>query len=356
MVMRAFVTGGTGLLGQALIRALLEQGADVTALVRSRAKAAALLADLPVTLVEGDLREVAGFAPALDGCDVLFHTAAYFREYNQPGDHWAALKALNVDATLALLREAERRGVRRAIYTSSSGVIGAPPAGRLADEETPPDAYTWENLYFKSKLVAEEAIADFLRQSSLPVVLILPGWMYGPADAGPTGAGQLVLDFLNRRLPGLVGAGGQISVVDVRDVAAAMVAAVERGRSGERYIVAGHPTSVPDLLLTLARVSGVPAPAWRVPYPLALAIGWLSEVGSRLTGRPALATVSAVRLIHQRRPTGSSKAIRELGARFRPLQETLHDTVDWYRRHQPERLSARAIAEPYPRAARPSRG
>src|SRR5262245_344899 len=151
-IMRAFVTGSTGLLGNNLVRLLSEQGYEVTALVRSRAKAARLLVGLNVALVEGDMRDVAAFSPALHGCDGVFHTAAYAREYYQPGDHWTELSAINVQGTLALLAEAERRGVTKLISTSSNGVIGARPSGAPSDERDPPDARAQENLYVKSKL------------------------------------------------------------------------------------------------------------------------------------------------------------------------------------------------------------
>src|SRR6266496_3290506 len=158
------------------------------------------------------------------GHDVLFHTAAYFREYYQPGDHWAMLEAINVQGTLALLAEAERRGVKKVIYTSSNGVIGARPSGEPSDESDPPNARATQNLYMKSKVLAEHAVQAFLAHSTLPVVLILPGWMFGPGDAAPTSSGQIVLDFLNRRLPGIVTVGGD--AVDARDVAQAMINAV----------------------------------------------------------------------------------------------------------------------------------
>ncbi|HEX9369413.1 MAG TPA: SDR family oxidoreductase [Roseiflexaceae bacterium] len=335
--MRAFVTGSTGLLGNNLVRLLLEQGHQVTALVRSRAKAARLFAGLDVTLVEGDMRDVAAFGAALAGCDVLFHTAAYFREYYQPGDHWARLEAINVHGTVALLAEAERRGVKKVIYTSSNAVIGARPSGEPSDESDPPDARAAQNLYMKSKVLAEQAVLAFLERSSLAVVLILPGWMFGPSDAAPTSSGQLVLDFLNRRLPGIVEGGGD--VVDARDVAQAMINAVERGRSGERYIVSGGEfVRLARILELLEQISGVPAPRRRIPFAVTLAYAWLSEIYSRITGRPVLVTVNSVRTLRYRHVTSSAKARRELGASFRPLAETLHDEVAWFRGNQVERL------------------
>lgn len=336
--MRAFVTGSTGLLGNNLVRLLLQQGHQVSALVRSREKAARLFAGLHVQLVEGDMQDVAAFGPALVGHDTLFHTAAYFREYYQPGDHWHTLEAINIHGTVALLAEAERHGVKKAIYTSSNGVIGARASGELSDECDPPDSTQTGNLYFRSKVLAEQAVGTFLKHSQLPVVLILPGWMFGPGDAAPTSSGQLVLDFLNRRLPGIVPGAGD--PVDVRDVAQAMINAVERGRSGERYIVAGaEVVSFGRLADLLEQVSGVRAPRLHIPYVAALAYAWVSEIYGRRTGKPVLATISSVRTLRHARRTSSEKARRELGATFRPLIETLRDEVTWFRTHQPERLT-----------------
>lgn len=339
--MRAFVTGSTGLLGNNLVRLLVQQGHDVTALVRSPAKAQRVFAGLDVTLIEGDMQHVAGFAAALDGSDVLFHTAAYFREYYQPGDHWQTLKAINIDGTVALLQAAEQHGVKKVIYTSSSGVIGVRPGSDWGDETTPADAYVMDNLYFKSKVLAEEAVQQFLQQSSLPVVLILPGWMFGPSDAAPTASGQLVLDFLDRKLPGVIPGGGM--PVDVRDVAQAMISAVAHGASGERYLVGGERfVSMAELNQTLERVSGVPAPRRRIPRGAALAVAWASEMWSRISGTPTLITVSGVRTLLHRRLTRSDKARRVLGVTFRPLEETLRDEVAWFRQHRPEQLGGAA--------------
>lgn len=337
--MQAFVTGGTGLLGGNLVRLLVQQGHRVRVLVRSRAKAAQLLAGLDVELVEGDMTNVADFAGELAGCDVLFHTAAYFREYYQPGDHWTTLKAINVDGTMALLRAAEQQGVGKVIYASSNGVIGAEPGTLVGDERTPPDSYATENLYMKSKVLAEQRIAEFLKHSALPVVLILPAWMFGPGDAAPTSSGQLVLDYLNRRLPGVPNGGG--APVDARDVAQTMINAVERGRSGERYIVGGD-TFVPftELFALLQHNSGVPAPRWHLPYAGALALATVLEAWNRLTGRPVLITRAAVQSVYRRNTTSSAKAVRELGANLRPFAETVRDEVAWFRANQPTQVPA----------------
>lgn len=341
--MRAFVTGATGLLGGNLVRLLVEGGHQVTALVRSRAKAGLVLHGLDITLVEGDIANVAAFEGALAGHDVLFHTAAFFREYYQPGEHGDLLQKLNVDATIALLEAAERHGVRRAIHTSSNGVIGARPGGEPSDESDAPDAYALANGYFKSKVLAEAAIAEFLKRSKLEVVLILPGWMFGPGDAAPTSSGQIVLDFMNRRLPGVIPGGG--APVDARDVAQAMIAAAARGRSGERYIVGGEAyVSFGQLFALLAPLTGVAAPMLRIPYAATLVYAFVSELYGRISGKPVLATVSGVRTLRAMRLTNSAKAVRELGVSFRPLRDTLRDEVAWYRANQPERLTTARVA------------
>jgi dihydroflavonol-4-reductase len=326
--MKAFVTGATGLLGNNLVRLLVQQGYEVEALVRSKEKAQKLLGDVKnVEFIQGDMENVAGFAETLQGCDVLFHTAAYFREYYQPGDHWPKLEKINVKGTIELLEAADKHGVKKAIHVSSGGVIGE--SDGTANEDTAANGLALENLYFRSKVETEKAIAKFLKTHSLQVVMILPGWIYGPGDAAPTSAGQLVQDFLNRKLPGVLNGGAGIA--DARDVAQAMIAAVGKGRSGERYIVGGKLYKLADIMQTLEKVSGVPAPRLRIPTPVALAIAWLSQTYARLTGGSTLLTVNGVKTIANPHQISSEKAVRELGASFRPLEDTLRDTVNWYK-------------------------
>ncbi|MFP2926817.1 NAD-dependent epimerase/dehydratase family protein [Pyxidicoccus sp. 3LG] len=200
--MHAFVTGSTGLLGNNLVRALVARGHRVKALARSPAKAREVLGGLAgVEVVRGDMEDVKGFEDALAGCDVVFHTAAYFREYYAPGDHWPRLHAINVKGTVELAEAAHRHGVKRFLDVSSSGTVGLKPDGSPGDEDTPPAPLAATNLYFKSKVESERELKAFGERTGLPVVFILPGWMFGPWDAGPTAAGQLVRDFLARKLP-----------------------------------------------------------------------------------------------------------------------------------------------------------
>ncbi len=328
--MQAFVTGSTGLVGSNLVRLLVEQGHSVKALARSKEKADKVLAGIDnVTVVQGDLENIDAFAHELEGCDWLFHTAAYFREYYGPGEHWDKLKRLNVDATIQLLTEAEKRGIQRAVHTSSGGVIGDPVEGEYADERSKPGAISMSNLYFKSKVLCEEAIAEWLNEHSMPVTLILPGWIYGPSDAAPTASGRIVLDFLNRKLPAILPGG--VSIVDARDVAKAMIAAAEKGQSGERYIIGGNHHTLESVMKTLGEISGVPAPKLKLPYPAALAMAYVSELAAKITRSAPQIPLEGIRTLNSRHQVTSAKAERELGTTFRPLEETLRDEVAWFR-------------------------
>jgi len=259
------------------------------------------------------------------------HTAAYFREYYQPGDHKGSLEKINVQGTVDLLIAAEKQGVQKAIHISSAGVIGNKPDGKPGDENTLPDDLATSNLYFASKIDAELAIKRFLKERTLPVVMILPSWIWGPGDSAPTASGKLVLDFLNRKVPGVLEGG--CSIVDARDVAQATVNAVDRGKSGERYIVSGAFSDLEQVLTTLERVTGVPAPTRKIPYGLSLAVGAASQAWARVTGSPTLLTIAGLRMLHAKIAVDSSKAIRELGATFRPFEDTVRDEVDWFRAH-----------------------
>ncbi|MEA5565792.1 SDR family oxidoreductase [Anabaena sp. UHCC 0399] len=323
----AFVTGATGLLGSNLCQLLISQGWQVKGLVRSIDKAKRFMGSSGVQFVQGDIENVSAFAQALKGVDVVFHTAAFFREYYQPGNHWEKMKRINVDATMELLQAAEVQGVAKTIFTSSSGVIQTYPH-QAATETAPYSKFAQKNLYFKTKILAEQEIYRFLETSQMDVVMILPGWMMGPGDAAPTSAGQLVLDLLAGKLPGIINGGA--SLTDVRDVAAVMVTAAERGKRGERYIVAGSLKTMKDIALELEAISGVKAPKMEIPDWIALSIAWLLETWAGLTGGVNSMPLAGIQTLLEKANLSSAKADQELGVTFRPFRDTLKDTVLWY--------------------------
>lgn len=326
--MKAFVSGSTGLLGSNLVNALVAAGHEVKALARSREKAEQLLPHARVEIVVGDMENIPAFAPHLAGSDVLFHTAAYVREAFGPGNHWPKLEKINVQGTLELLTEAERYGVKTAIHTSSTSVLGIGPKGIPSDERTPPDTFSQSDPYARSKLLAEQAIADFLKTHRLPVIRILPSALFGPQDTGPSATGQPILQVLERKLP-ILPPGG-VSMVDARDVATAMINAALRGQSGERYIVSRGYVTLEHLARTVSHISGVPIPTRRIPYTVLNLVAHAGEWISRLTGVPSTLSVKALEALNRRHEVSAAKAIRELGVTFRPFEETIRDTANWF--------------------------
>lgn len=324
------VTGATGLLGHNLVRALLAGGHRVIAVARSADKAARLLGDSGAEIALGDMNQVAGFAPRLAECRAVLHTAAYFREYYQPGSDPALLERINVEATLELVAAADRAGVEAFVHTSSSAAIGRKPDGSPGDEDTAPHRLAARNHYMKSKVTGHQRLLAYRAARGMRIVEILPGWMWGPRDAAPTHAGRLVLDFLAGKIP-LVPPGGTC-VVDVRDVADAMIAAIDRAPDRSRYLVAGQYRTLAEVLATLERVTGRRAPRRRAPRWLALAYAVASETWARLRRRPALVSSQAVRLLAAGIAVSSARAARDLGARFRPFDVTVRDTVAYLTR------------------------
>ena len=332
----ALVTGATGLLGSNLVRELAGRGWTVRALVRDQRRAARLLDGLPpaVSLVSGDVERPEAFAPALTGVDVVFHAAAYFRESYRGGSHWERLRAVNVEGTRALLAAALAHGVRRFLHVSSIGTLVVRRAdGAAVDDSCREHPDGTANDYFRSKILADRVVEEAMaRHPDLWTAFILPGFMNGPGDSGPTAAGQMILDFVGGRLPGVVDA--YLSFVDARDVARACVAAEERAPRGARYVVAGRRLHMRDAYALLARLTGVAAPSRRLPMSLLAIVAAGNEAWARLTGLAVLLSRATYQNLRETGPHNaydSSKAERELGVRFRPLEETLRDAVAWLR-------------------------
>ncbi|MBD9465679.1 SDR family oxidoreductase [Pseudomonas sp. Pdm06] len=327
----AFVTGATGLLGNNIVRALLKRNIKVKALVRSAEKAKKQFASLPVEWVEGDMLNVDAFSHALLGCDALFHTAAYFRDSYKGGKHWQKLYDTNVTGTERLLQAAYAAGIRRAVHTSSIAVLKGNKDQVI--DETMSRSEQEADDYYLSKILSEQKVQQFLSQHpDMFIAMVLPGWMFGPGDIGPTSSGQFLLDFVGQKLPGVLP--GSFSVVDARDVAEHQIAAITRGRSGERYLAAGNHMDMKSIFQALSSVSGVKAPKRKVPLFMLRIIALIYEGYYRITKKPVLISTSTVKLMAQeqgRTHFSHNKSSRELECQFRPVAETLTDTLDWYR-------------------------
>jgi dihydroflavonol-4-reductase len=327
----ALVTGATGQLGSNLAIALLEQGWNVRALARSKDKAQKILGDTNAEIIIGDMENVDGFASALQGVDVVFHTAAYFREYyGKDADHWTQLKKINIDATMRLIELADRAGVKKFIHTSSSGTIGKAENGHAGDENTPPDDLAMSNLYFRSKVLGDQLIKDWLKTNTrMPIITILPTAIVGTRDAAPTSMGQAIISIAQGKFPVILPGGFEF--VDSRDVAQAMINAVEKGRNGERYIVSQGYHTIQDVIHAVAEVSNSPIPRIQLNYPMAMLMAKMAEFGSRISGSEPPVTPDAIRIMNNKRLVTAQKAQRELGITFRPFTESIRDEVNWYK-------------------------
>ncbi|MGT2907469.1 SDR family oxidoreductase [Streptococcus dentiloxodontae] len=332
-IKHAFVTGATGLLGNNLVRALLNQGIKVTALVRSEEKAKIQFGNLPIRIVKGDILKPEEFRDNLTDCDTLFHTAAFFRDSHKGGKHWQELYDTNVTGTLNLLQTAYDAGIRQIVHTSSIAVLKGEP-NQLIDETMSRDPNT-KIEYYRSKILSEDAVRGFLaKHPDIFITFVLPGSMYGPGDMGPTSTGQLVLDYMQQKLAGIIKA--SYSVVDARDVADIHIRAMKYGRSGERYLAAGRYMTMAEVMKTLETATGIPTPKRKISRPLLRLFAIWNEIYHQITGKPVLVSKDLVELFteeYQCTHFDSAKMEKELGGQFRPFEETLLDTVRWYRNH-----------------------
>ena len=335
--MKAFVTGATGFLGSHVARVLAEQGAELRLLVRRTSdlrNITDLSADRGVDQAVGDLRDAASIEKAISGCDVVFHVAADYRLWvRDPNEMYRS----NVDGTRSLLEAARKQRVRRVVYTSSVATMGFASGsnhgrvadGRVADEESPVSLADMIGHYKRSKFLAEQAAIDAAK-SGVDVVIVNPTTPIGERDIKPTPTGRIVVDFLKRKFPAYVETG--LNLVDATECACGHVQALEKGRTGERYILGGENLTLKQILDRLAAITGLPSPTVKLPYIFALAAGVVDEMlTGRMLGREPRATIDAVRMGRKMMFVSSAKAERELGWRVIPVDGALRRSVEWFR-------------------------
>lgn len=321
--MLAFVTGATGFVGSHVARVLYEQGAELRLLVRPR-RDLRNIAGLHAEQVIGDLREPASLEKAVSGCDVVFHVAADYRLWvRDPEQMYRA----NVEGTRALLEAARKSGVRRVVYTSSVATMGF-ANGHPADESAPVALGQMIGHYKRSKFMAEE-LAIAAGKSGMDVVVVNPTTPVGEQDLKPTPTGRIIVDFLQKKFPAYVDTG--LNLVDVKECAHGHLAALERGRSSERYILGGENLTLKQILDKLAAITGLPSPRVRLPYAVALASGVVDTVvtGLLLRREPRV-VLDAVRMGRKKMFVSSAKAERELGWKTLPVDGALRRAVEWF--------------------------
>lgn len=320
----SLVTGATGFVGSAVVRALLQRGHRVRALVRPSSDRRNL-ADHSIEVAEGSLEDPQSLACAVAGCRYVYHVAADYRLWvPDPEPMFRA----NVVGTRDLMIAALDAGVERVVYTSSVATLGLVPGGS-ADEETPSRAEDMIGPYKRSKFEAEEVVRALVRRDGLPIVIVNPSTPVGPGDIKPTPTGRMILEAARGQMPAVVDTG--LNVVHVDDVAEGHILAAEKGQIGERYILGGENMSLAEILAEVCRAAGKRPPRLRVPYGVLFPVAVGAELAARFTGREPLITLDGVRMSRKKMYFRSEKAARELGYRPRPACEAIVDAVNWFR-------------------------
>jgi dihydroflavonol-4-reductase len=322
--MKAFVTGATGFVGGNLARALLSDGHQVRALVRAGGDRRNL-AGLPVEVAEGDLGDWGQLTEQMAGCDAVFHVAAHY-------SLWAhdrrSIYRVNVAGTENVLAAAEAAGVKRVVHTSSVAAIGVPPAGTLGTEETKTSLEALVSDYKKSKFLAEQAALAAARRG-LDVVIVNPSTPVGPYDVKPTPTGEIILRFLQNRMPAYVHTG--LNLIDVEDVARGHILAWQKGRTGERYILGHQNLTLKEMLGLLAEITGRPAPRFAVPHFIPLTLAYVDEmILARGFGKRPQLSYASVQMSRKAMYYDSAKAVGELGLPQSSVKGAIEKAVRWF--------------------------
>jgi dihydroflavonol-4-reductase len=318
------VTGGTGFLGRALVERLLRHGDQVKALARSDASASALAA-MGAEPVRGDVLDRDSLVAAMRGCELVYHAAganAFCLRNPSP------MFEVNVRGSENVVHAAARAGTRRLVYTSSAATLGE-VSGTIGSEESPHRGWFLSD-YERSKFEGEQTVLAAGRETGLDVVSVNPASVQGPGRA--TGSAKLLLDYVNGRIKAVVDS--RLSLVDIADCTEGHLLAGARGAPGERYVLSGVTLSVREGLALVASVVGVDRPVRTLPPFITMAVATAAEAQGRIRRRrPSICRELARTLIHGHAYDGS-KATRELGLRYTPVEETLRRTVDWWREQQ----------------------
>ncbi len=325
--MKALVTGASGFIGGAVVRALVASGVQVRVTARP-GNDMRHLAGVPMERVEGDLRNRESLRRALDGCRQLYHVAAHYALWAKDP---SIFYDVNVTGTRTLLEVARETGIERTVYCSTIGAIGLPPGGGLGTETTPVSLDQMAGHYKRSKYLAEQEVMKLAREG-LPVVIVNPSAPVGAGDVKPTPTGQVIVDFMKGRMPAYIETG--MNLIDVEDVAAGHLLAMEKGRLGERYILGNRNLLLQEVFEILSRLTGVKAPRVKLPRLAILPLAHLNEWMSSITNQPPRIPLEGIRMAKYKMHYDCSKALKELGLPQTPVEVALNKAVKWFRDHR----------------------
>ena len=339
--MKVLVTGATGFIGGNLARELCARGYQVRALVRP-GSSVLTIEDTSVERVEGDILDRESVRRAATGCRAVFHCAAAYTFWSKDPQ---GVRRANVEGTVNVLQCAAAAGVERIVYTSTVSTIGMPKGGGPGDEATELSPLSLHGHYKQSKFEAEqEALRLALpppHGEGAPVVVVNPTAPVGPWDVKPTPTGKIVLDFMRGRIPAYLSTG--LNLVDVADVSAGHILALERGQIGRRYILGNRNVTLKEMFGILSRITGRPAPQVRLPYWLVVGAGYAEQAirslplrgraGVGANERPPAIPVEGV--LASRKPAwvSSQRAVQELGLPQSPVERALEQAAEWFAAH-----------------------
>jgi dihydroflavonol-4-reductase len=318
------VTGASGFVGAAVVRALLASGYRVRAL-RRPSSPSANLDGLDVELREGDLRDPASLAAAMAGARDLIHVAADYRLWARDPEE---LIRTNRDGTGHVMRAAQAAGIERIVYTSSVATL-AYANGIPSDETRRLQETAAIGAYKRSKIAAETLVEQMIACEALPAVIVHPSTPLGPRDIRPTPTGRIVIEAAMGRIPGYVDTG--LNLVHVDDVARGHVMALERGKPGAHYILGGQNVPFAALLAAIAEISGHARPRFRIPRPVLYPLAAAAEAMARVTGHEPFVTFDGLRMSKHMMFFSSAKAEQDLGYTARPYEAALAEGIAWFR-------------------------
>ncbi len=323
--MQVLVTGATGFIGGNLARELWRQGYAVRALVRPGANTLTIR-DTGIAPVTGDILDADSVRRAVQGCRAVFHCAAAYTFWARDP---ATIYRANVDGTATVLEAARQAGVDKVVYTSTVATIGRPRHG-LRSEATPAtEAQPRLVGHYKKSKYRAEGVALAMAAQGFPVVVVNPTAPVGPWDVKPTPTGRIVLDFIRGRLPAGLDTG--MNLVDVADVVAGHILALEKGEPGQRYLLGHRNLTLKEILALLQELTGRAAPRWQIPFWLALGAGYVDQfVEGNLLGREPSIPLEGLKVAQDPMYVTSQKAIERLGLPQSPVEAALERAVRWF--------------------------
>lgn len=323
--MKCVVTGASGHIGNVVVRKLVEKGYKVKAFVLKGEKID-YLKELPIEISYGDVRDLESLKQAFHGTDEVFHLAGII---DIGTTNKKLIYSVNVEGTKNVLEACKQEKIKRLIYTSSVHAIAEKPKGETIYETKEFAEEKVKGLYAKTKAAATKYLLENV--SNQPEIIVVhPSGVIGPYEYIPSNLGQLIIDCANKKIGAYLEGG--YNFVDVRNVAEGTIEAAEKGKNGECYILAGHQISVKELMLEIEKTTKVKMPSFKIARWFAYATGFLSEIYYKIVKEKPLFTSYAVYTLGTNSNFSIDKAQKELGYKIRPMEETLKDTVEWFRK------------------------